>query len=89
MVAADARLAEDIRAVYPQATGIVPSTYLGRNGIYRSNYYGGLDWSHVPKVLLETGNMRNDAEGVRLEISPVRERIARGIALGLARFLAR
>ena len=62
MVAADVRLAAALRAVYPQTTGIAPSTYLGSNGVYRSNYYGGLDWSHVPKVLLETGNMRNDAE---------------------------
>jgi N-acetylmuramoyl-L-alanine amidase len=88
MVAADVRLAAALRAVYPQATGIVPSTYLGSNGVYRSSYYGGLDWSHVPKVLLETGNMRNDAEAARLEQAPVREQIARGIALGLARFLS-
>jgi N-acetylmuramoyl-L-alanine amidase len=88
MVAADVRLAAALRAVYPQATGIAPSTYLGSNGIYRSNYYGGLDWSHVPKVLLETGNMRNDAEARRLETASVRQRIARGIALGLARFLS-
>jgi N-acetylmuramoyl-L-alanine amidase len=88
MVAADVRLAAALRAVYPQATGIVPSTYLGSNGVYRSNYYGGLDWSHVPKVLLETANMRNAVEAGRLEQAPVRERIARGIALGLARFLS-
>ena len=88
MVAADVRLAAALRAVYPQTTGIVPSTYLGANGVYRSNYYGGLDWSHVPKVLLETGNMRNDAEAAQLETASVRQRIARGIALGLARFLS-
>jgi N-acetylmuramoyl-L-alanine amidase len=88
MVAADVRLAAALRAEYPQATGIQPSTYLGSNGVYRSNYYGGLDWSHVPKVLLETGNMRNDAEAARLETPAVRQRIARGIALGLARFLS-
>lgn len=88
MVAADVRLAAALRAVYPQTTGIAPSSYLGANGVYRSNYYGGLDWSHVPKVLLETGNMRNDAEARRLETPSVRQRIARGIALGLARFLA-
>ena len=70
------------------ATGISPSTYLGSNGVYRSSYYGGLDWSHVPKVLLETANMRNPAEAARLEQAGVRQRIARGIALGLARFLA-
>ena len=74
--------------MYPQTTGITPSTYLGSNGVYRSNYYGGLDWSRVPKVLLETGNMRNDAEAARLETASVRQRIARGIALGLARFLS-
>ena len=58
------------------------------HAVYRSNYYGGLDWSHVPKVLLETGNMRNEAEAARLESASVRQRIARGIALGLARFLS-
>jgi N-acetylmuramoyl-L-alanine amidase len=88
MVASDVRLADALRAVYPEATGITPSTYLGANGVYRSNYYGGLDWSHVPKVLLETGNMRNDAEAARLESPSVRQRIAHGIALGLARFLS-
>lgn len=88
MVAADVRLAAAIRAEYPAATGISPSTYLGSNGVYRSSYYGGLDWSHVPKVLLETANMRNPAEAARLEQPGVRQRIARGIALGLARFLA-
>jgi N-acetylmuramoyl-L-alanine amidase len=88
MVTADLRLAAALRAVYPQTTGIAPSTYLGSNGVYRSNYYGGLNWSHVPKVLLETGNMRNDAEARRLETASVRQRIARGIALGLARFLS-
>jgi N-acetylmuramoyl-L-alanine amidase len=88
MVAADLRLAEAIRAEYPAATGIAPSNYLGSNGIFRSNYYGGLDWSLVPKVLLETANMRNRAEGDSLEQPAVRQRIARGIELGLARFLA-
>ena len=88
MVAEDVRLAEAIRAVYPAATGIAPSNYLGSNGIYRSDYYGGLDWSLVPKVLLETANMRNRAEGDSLEQPAVRQRIARGIELGLARFLA-
>jgi N-acetylmuramoyl-L-alanine amidase len=88
MVAADLRLAQAIRATYPAATGIAPSNYLGSNGIFRSNYYGGLDWSHVPKVLLETANMRNRAEGASLEQAAVRQRIAHGIALGLERFLA-
>jgi N-acetylmuramoyl-L-alanine amidase len=88
MVAADVRLAAAIRLVYPGATGISPSTYLGSDGVYRSNYYGGLDWSHVPKVLLETANMRNRTEGSSLEQPGVRQRIAHGIALGLARFLA-
>ena len=40
------------------------------------------------KVLLETANMRNRPEAARLEQASVRQRIARGIALGMARFLA-
>jgi N-acetylmuramoyl-L-alanine amidase len=50
---------------------------------------GGLNLSDVPKVFVETGNMRNQADAHLLESPGFRERIARSVAAGLARFLSR
>jgi N-acetylmuramoyl-L-alanine amidase len=43
----------------------------------------------VPKVFVETGNMRNGEDARLLESGAFRERIARALATGIARFLAR
>ena len=50
---------------------------------------GGLNLSDVPKVFVETGNMRSRADARLLESPGFRERIARSIAAGLSRFLSR
>ena len=50
---------------------------------------GGLNLSDVPKVFVETGNMRNGADARLLESPAFRERIARSMVAGLARFLSR
>jgi N-acetylmuramoyl-L-alanine amidase len=41
----------------------------------------------VPKVFIETGNMRNRRDARKLESRRFRGRIARGIYEGLSRFL--
>jgi N-acetylmuramoyl-L-alanine amidase len=89
MVAADARLARAIRTSYASGTGMPYSSYLGRDGLLGSNEYGGLDLSHVPKVLIETGNMRSPVDAALLESPAFRERAARALAAGLAAYLAR
>ncbi len=50
---------------------------------------GGLNLSDVPKVFVETGNMRNATDARLLESPAFRERIAHGLADGINRFLAR
>jgi N-acetylmuramoyl-L-alanine amidase len=87
MVANDLRLALALRAAFGLETGMVYSTYLGSQGIYHSNYYGGIDMSQVPKVLIETGNMRNDADAALMESAAWRQKAADGIALGITRFV--
>jgi N-acetylmuramoyl-L-alanine amidase len=87
MVENDLRLAEALRGAFSQETGMVYSTYLGQEGIYRSNYYGGIDMSQVPKTLIETGNMRNDADAALMESPTWRQKAAAGIALGITRFV--
>ena len=82
------RLGVDIRDVYGATTGIPPANYVCSAGLAEANNYGGLNLSNVPKVLFETANMRSATDAGLIEQSSVRQRIALGIALGLARYLA-
>jgi N-acetylmuramoyl-L-alanine amidase len=88
-IAADSRrLALAIRGAYRTATGLPFSTYAGSGGLSARSDLGGLNLSDVPKVLVETGNMRNLADAALLERPAFRRRIAAALAHGLARFLS-
>jgi N-acetylmuramoyl-L-alanine amidase len=64
-----------------------PATYAGRGGLDIRSDLAGLNLSRVPKVLVETGNMRN-ALDARLLASPAwRARAARALAAGVEAFL--
>ncbi len=78
-----------MRRTYKAGTGLPYATYLGGSGLSVRSDLGGLNLSDVPKVFVETGNMRNRADARLLESAAFRERIARSIAAGLARFLSR
>jgi N-acetylmuramoyl-L-alanine amidase len=89
MVRNDLALATAVRNAYASTTGMPTSSYLGSHGIYESNDYGGTNLSHVPKIFIETGNMRNATDARLLTSAAFRQRAALGIARGLAAFLAR
>jgi N-acetylmuramoyl-L-alanine amidase len=78
-----------MRAAYRDGTGLPYATYLGGSGLSVRSDLGGLNLSDVPKVFVETGNMRNAEDARLLESGAFRERIARALATGIARFLAR
>ena len=82
-------LALAMRHAYLAGTGLPYATYLGGNGLSARSDLGGLNLSDVPKVFVETANMRNRGDASLLESPRFRERIARSIAAGLARFLSR
>ncbi len=86
---ASRRLALDVRDAYGAGTGMPPSTYVGHDGLLVRSDLGGLNLSDVPKVLVETGNMRNATDAALLESATFRQRIARALAVGLARFVSR
>ena len=48
----------------------------------------GLNLSTVPKVLIECGNMRNSGDAAIMASPGGRQKMAEGIAAGLAAFLA-
>lgn len=84
---ASKRLAVDLRDAFGNVTGLPRSNYIGQNGLDQRSDLGGLRLSDVPKVFIETGNMRNGADARKLESRSFRKKIARGIFEGLKRFL--
>lgn len=88
IAAASYRLAVDIRAAYVASTGIPYASYIGRDGLDERSDLGGLNLSDVPKVFIETGNMRNATDAALLTSRSFRERAAVALERGLATFLA-
>jgi N-acetylmuramoyl-L-alanine amidase len=84
---ASRRLGRVMRAAYEERTGLPRATYLGGDGLVARGDLGGLRLSDVPKVFVETANMRNASDARRLESGRFRKRIARGIAEGVRRYL--
>src|SRR5205823_487933 len=84
---ASRRLALAVRVAFARGTGEPYSTYAGRAGLDVRSDLGGLNLSDVPKVFVETANMRNAADTRRLESGAYREREALALARGLAAFL--
>lgn len=87
IVAPSARLGGILRDEMATGSGLVPSTYLGQDGIDVRGDLGGLNLSKVPKVFLESGNMRNPHDA-GLQTDPAwRARLARVIAAALTLYL--
>ena len=83
------RLALDVRAAFAAGTGEPYATYAGRRGLDVRSDLGGLNLSDVPKVFVETANMRNAWDARRLRSAQYRRREAEALARGLATFLRR
>ena len=82
------RLGLDIDRAFATGTGMPPSTYYAGNGLIERRDFGGLNLSDVPKILFETGNMRNATDAALLSDPSFRQREAQALAVGLATFLA-
>ena len=89
IAAASHRLAIDIRNAFRAGSGERPADYVGSDGLDVRSDLGGLNLSNVPKVLIETANMRNASDARRLESPAFREREARALARGLEAFVLR
>jgi N-acetylmuramoyl-L-alanine amidase len=84
---ASQRLALDVRNAYRRGTGMPYANYIGHDGLDVRNDLGGLNLSTVPKVFIETGNMRSPTDAALLESSSFRMRAAQALANGLTAFL--
>jgi N-acetylmuramoyl-L-alanine amidase len=87
IAASSYRLALDVRNRFAVGTGMPYSTYLGNAGLDVRSDLGGLNLSDVPKVFIETGNMRNAEDAALLGSPSFRQREAEALAMALQHFL--
>ncbi|MGP4095180.1 N-acetylmuramoyl-L-alanine amidase [Nonomuraea sp. KM90] len=87
VVGASSELGIAVRDAYRKGTGIAYSTYIGRKALDYRNDLGGLNLSTVPKVFIETGNMRNAGDAAKLQSPAFRQKIALALANGLQHYL--
>jgi N-acetylmuramoyl-L-alanine amidase len=85
-IARDVRLGGAMLRAYHQVTGMKISN-LYTSGYLRSDGYGGTNLSHVPKIFIETGNMRSPGNARKLESPAFRHLAAWGIADGIRLYL--
>lgn len=86
IVKPSAALAIELRSALTSA-GLSRADYIARNGIDRRGDLGGLNLSKVPKVFVELGNMQNHADAKSMQSRRWRDRVARALRDGLARYL--
>jgi len=85
-IAHDVRLGAAMLKAYGKTTGMkISNVYT--TGYLRSDAYGGTNLSHVPKIFIETGNMRSPGNAARLESRAFRHLSAWGIAYGIRLYL--
>jgi N-acetylmuramoyl-L-alanine amidase len=82
-------LGRDIHRALQQSSGLVPSTYIGRDGYYYRSDLAGLNLATNPATFLELGNMRNGGDAALQSAGSGRRRIALAIAAGILTYLNR
>jgi N-acetylmuramoyl-L-alanine amidase len=69
--------------------GLSVANYYATNGLKTRTDLGTLNWSDVPVVELELGNMKNSTDAARMSTRQGRTQYANGIVFGIRRYLGR
>jgi N-acetylmuramoyl-L-alanine amidase len=69
--------------------GLAIANYYATNGIITRTDLGTLNWSDVPVVEIELGNMKNATDAARMTSRTGRTQYANGIVFGIRRYLGR
>lgn len=83
-----ALLGAELRQALVDVGHQMPSTYLGKNGVEQRSDLGGLNWSRVPKVMIELLNMRNGVDASLVNSLTWRKQTAHALVVGIAWYLA-
>jgi N-acetylmuramoyl-L-alanine amidase len=87
-IVADSDRFADLLVAAFRGTGMPPATYIGSGGLDRRSDLGGLNLSTVPKVFIETGNMRNATDAAMLGDPQWRQQAASAISFAIGAYLA-
>jgi N-acetylmuramoyl-L-alanine amidase len=69
--------------------GLTVANYYATNGLKTRTDLGTLNWSDVPIVMIELGNMKNATDAARMKSRTGRTQYSNGIVLGIRRYLGR
>jgi N-acetylmuramoyl-L-alanine amidase len=69
------------------ASGFVPSTYTGSNGLDPRSDIAGLNLAQYPSILVELGNMKNPVDSGLMKTPEGRQKYADAVVRGIAGFL--
>jgi N-acetylmuramoyl-L-alanine amidase len=87
VIRSSVRFGSDVRAALLKDTGMPRSNYYGHDGVIFRDDLAGLNLTTVPKILIETGNMRNATDARLLETSRFQKRVARAFTAAIVMFL--
>ncbi|GAA0405643.1 N-acetylmuramoyl-L-alanine amidase [Acrocarpospora corrugata] len=87
VVADSKKLGLAIRNAVHAGTGMPYSNYIGSKALDYRNDLGGLNLSSVPKVFLESGNMRNAGDAAKLKSAAWRQKLAESLVQGFQTYL--
>jgi N-acetylmuramoyl-L-alanine amidase len=77
-----------LRAGRALQLAVVRSTAAADRGLVQRSDLTGFNWADVPAVLVEAGFLSNPAEARRLHTGAYQQQVARGLARGVAAFVA-
>jgi N-acetylmuramoyl-L-alanine amidase len=69
------------------ASGFVPSTYTGSNGLDPRSDIAGLNLAQFPSILVELGNMKSPVDSALMKTPEGRQKYADAVVRGIAGFL--
>jgi len=69
------------------ASGFVPSTYTGSNGLDPRSDIAGLNLAQYPSILVELGNMKNPVDSGLMKTPEGQQKYADAVVRGIAGFL--
>ena len=70
-----------------QASGLVPSTYIGSGGLNPRSDIAGLNLAQFPSILVELGNMKSPVDSALMKTPEGQQKYADAVVRGVAGFL--
>jgi N-acetylmuramoyl-L-alanine amidase len=89
VIGSSVRFGGDVRTALLQYTRMPESNYYGHDGVILRDDLAGLNLTTVPKILIETGNMRNATDARLLQTAWFQKRLAVAFTHAIVTFLAK